>query len=70
MEHTVDDARLHVLQDLALTAELARRIKRDLQPALALALHDLRQVTPADHERMLRVEHACDLQSLGLLRRG
>src|SRR5262249_44028706 len=32
LEHAVDDARLHVLQHLALAAELTGRIEVDLEP--------------------------------------
>ena len=55
---------LHVLQDLALATELARRIECDLEPALALLLDDLRHAPAADHQRMLRIENAGDLEGL------
>ena len=68
-ENSIDNSRLHVLQDLALATELARRIECDLEPALALALDDLRHAPAADHQRMLRIENACDLEGLDILRR-
>src|SRR5262249_61558983 len=69
LEHTVDNARLHVLEHLALAAELTGRIEIDLKPAATFILRNLRHAAPADQQRMLRIENAADLEGVDVLRR-
>src|SRR5262249_60234834 len=62
--------RLHVLQHLALAAELTGRIEVDLEPAAAFCFRNLRHAAPANQQRMLRIKNAADLEGVDALRRG
>jgi hypothetical protein len=53
-----------------LAAELARRIDGDLEPATAFLLGDLCHLTRPDHDGVLRVENAGDLEVVHVLARG
>src|SRR5262249_58099085 len=70
LEPPAADPRLHVLQHLALAAELTGRIEVDLEPAAALFFRNLHHAAPANQQRMLRIKNAADLEGVDALRRG